>query len=419
MRIAYVCADPGVPAFGRKGCSIHLQEVIRAFIGLGARVELFATRCDGEAPLDLGSVPVHRLPVPGKGDLAERERAALSANRDLLSALRRAGPFDLVYERYSLWSYAGMEYAEASGTRSVLEVNAPLIEEQAEHRGLADRASAEIVAARAFGAASALLAVSSEVAAYLKGYPSSRGRVQVIPNGVNAALYPPDMRPSLSAASGDFTVGFVGSLKPWHGLPTLVEAFDVLHQLDSSARLLIVGDGTERDRLEADLTARGLLQVSQLTGGVDPREVPGLLASMDVAVAPYPNHARCYFSPLKVFEYMAAGLPVVASRIGQLVELIQDGINGLLCPPGDPVALACAIGRVRSEPELSARMRREARALVLEHHTWDAVARRILRLADITPVRRTPYLQNGPQIPLYGARPLALGRTGASMARAT
>jgi glycosyltransferase involved in cell wall biosynthesis len=418
MRIAYICADPGVPVFGRKGCSIHLQEVVRAFKGLGARVELFATRCDGEAPPGLLSVPLHRLPAPGKGELAEREQVALSANRDLLAALRREGPFDLVYERYSLWSYAGMEYAQASGTRGVLEVNSPLIDEQAEHRGLSDRASAEMVAERAFGAASALVAVSREVAAYLEGDPGARGRVHVVPNGVNPALYPEDLRPSYPAGSGDFTIGFVGSLKPWHGLPILVEAFDMLHRLAPSSRLLIVGDGTERAKLESGLAARGLLEAARLTGAVAPHEVPGLLASMDVAVAPYPSQARCYFSPLKVFEYMAAGLPVVASRIGQLVELIQDGINGLLCPPGDPVALARAIGRVRSEPELSARMRRAARALVLEHHTWDAVARRILHLASVTPVRQVPFLQEGLQIPSYSAQPLTLGRTGAPVARA-
>src|SRR5262249_53202779 len=82
--------------------------------------------------------------------------------------------------------------------------------------------------------------------------------------------------------------------------------------------LLIVGDGPERPRLEADLCARGLRELTQFTGSVDSDEVPGLLASMEVAVAPYPKLASFYFSPLKVYEYMAAGLPIVASRIGQL-----------------------------------------------------------------------------------------------------
>jgi glycosyltransferase involved in cell wall biosynthesis len=107
---------------------------------------------------------------------------------------------------------------------------------------------------------------------------------------------------------------------------------------------------------------------------------------MDVAAAPYPPLAHFYFSPLKVYEYMAAGLPVVASRIGQLAELVAEGVNGLLCQPGDPAALAAALGRLRAEPELRNRLGRAARATVLRKHTWDAVARRILRLAGLAPV---------------------------------
>jgi glycosyltransferase involved in cell wall biosynthesis len=107
---------------------------------------------------------------------------------------------------------------------------------------------------------------------------------------------------------------------------------------------------------------------------------------MDVAVAPYPPQANFYFSPLKVYEYMAAGLPVVASCIGQLAELIRDGINGLLCPPGDPVALAEALERLRQEPGLRASLGRAARATAHRNYTWRAVAQRIFRLAGRAPV---------------------------------
>ena len=131
MRVAYICADPGVPIFGEKGSTLHVQEIIRAVRALGAEVEIFASRIGGEPPLDFESVPLHKLPRPPKGDLAVREQKCLAANDDLRSALDDAGTFDLVYERYSLWSFAGMEYARDSGAASVLEVNAPLIEEQA------------------------------------------------------------------------------------------------------------------------------------------------------------------------------------------------------------------------------------------------------------------------------------------------
>jgi glycosyltransferase involved in cell wall biosynthesis len=385
MRIAYICADSGVPIYGCKGASIHVREVTRALVRQGAHVELFATHVDGEVPAGLEKIRVHALPPIPKGERAAREQAALAANDGLHAALESAGPFALVYERYSLWSFAGMEYARAAGTHGLLEVNAPLIEEQAEYRGLFDRRSAERVAERVFGAATTLIAVSEEIAAYLESYPTARGRVHVVPNGVDPARFPIGLQASYACCPGTFTIGFVGSLKPWHGLLMLVEAFAMLHRRDPQIRLLIVGDGPEGEKLMADLLRRGLRDAAHFTGMVPASEVPQLLASMDVAVAPYPQPPHFYFSPLKVYEYMAAGLPVVASRIGQLGTLIEDGVNGLLCPPGDAKALAEALDRLRREPKLCARLGQAARATVLRNHTWEAVAQRILHLAGLEP----------------------------------
>lgn len=386
MRIAYVCMDRGVPIFGCTGSSIHVQEVIRAFLAQGARVELFAARVDNDSRAGFPTVPIHCLPVLLEGPRAAREQAALAANRELRAALERAGRFDLVYERYSLWSSAGMAFARDTAVPGLLEVNAPLIEEQAEYRVLVDRPSAERVAEQIFADATALIAVSDEVAAYLRRFPTTQGRVHVIPNGVTPNRFAPGLKPSCPDSPGMFTVGFVGALRPWHGLPILVEAFAMLHQRHRDSQLLIVGDGPERVGLQADVVTHGVAEAVRLTGAVAPSAVPGLLASMDIAVAPYPKLPAFYFSPLKVFEYMAAGLPVVASRIGQLAELIQDGVNGLLCPPGDSVAFALALGRLKQEPDLRARLGHAARAHVFRHHTWDQVARQILKVAAARPL---------------------------------
>ncbi len=387
MRVAYICADAGVPVFGRKGSSIHVQEVVRALRARGAEVELFTARTDGEPPSDLADLRVHSLPAPPKGGLAERERAAFAANNELRQALRRAGKFDFIYERYSLWSYAGMEHARAMGTPGLLEVNAPLIEEQRKHRGLADERLAGQVVETVFGSATALIAVSEGVAAYLRRFPSANDRTHVIPNGVNPSRFPRGLKPALPSSPASFTVGFVGTLKPWHGLSDLVEAFALLHEKDGNARLLIVGDGPERERLEADLTARSLLNATVLTGAVSHELIPGLLASMNVAVAPYPDDPDFYFSPLKMYEYMAAALPVVASRVGQLAELIEDGRNGLLCSPGDVFALTNALSRLASDAALRARLAAAGRETVLRAHTWERVAERIMKLSAPQAVR--------------------------------
>jgi glycosyltransferase involved in cell wall biosynthesis len=101
---------------------------------------------------------------------------------------------------------------------------------------------------------------------------------------------------------------------------------------------------------------------------------------MDVGVAPYPQAADFYFSPLKVYEYMAAARPVVASRVGQVARLVEDGVTGVLCPPGDAAALAAALARLHRDPLERERMGRAGRELVLREHSWDAVVGRILRI---------------------------------------
>jgi glycosyltransferase involved in cell wall biosynthesis len=382
-RVAYICADQGVPVFGTKGSSVHVQEVVRAMLGRGCRVDLFAARPDGDPPTGLETVRVHAFASVPRGDTAGRERAVLANNEFLHATLKRSGPFDLIYERYSLWSFAGIEYAVATGTPGLLEVNAPLIEEQQRYRTLVDRAAAQQVAERAFAGASALIAVSAETAAYLNSYPAARGRVHIVPNGVNVDRFSPRLDPARLRSPGTFTIGFVGSLKPWHGLSILVDAFAIVVRHQPHASLLIVGDGPERSNLIAGLSARGLLEAAHFTGAVAPVEVPALLASMDAAVAPYPDLQGFYFSPLKVYEYMAAQLPVVASGIGQITEIIQDGNNGLLCPPGDPYALASALERLAEDDRLRVDLGTAARASMLRHHTWDATVERILNLAGL------------------------------------
>jgi glycosyltransferase involved in cell wall biosynthesis len=378
-RIAYVCSDPGVPVFGRKGCSVHVQEVVRALMAEGAEVAIFAARVDGPPPPGLENVDVHLLPPPSRADAAQRELHLLAANDRLAARIEAAGPFDAVYERYALWAHAGMGLARRLGIPGLLEVNAPLIDEQAEHRVLHHRALAQEVTDRAFGAATSLLAVSPAVASYVAGFPAAAGRVQVVPNGVDPGRF--DV-PSTRAGGDDVAVAFVGTLKPWHGLDALVDAFAALATRIPRARLVIVGDGPERAALEDRAAAAGIASRVTWTGAVAPEQMPSILAGVDIGVAPYPRLPDFYFSPLKVLEYMAAGLPVVASRSGSLPDLVEHGVHGLLYEPSDVDGLAAAIARLAADPPLRRRLGELACAKVRRDHTWRAVARRILEVVE-------------------------------------
>ncbi|HWH35091.1 MAG TPA: glycosyltransferase family 4 protein [Acidimicrobiales bacterium] len=379
MRVAYVCADPGLPAFGCKGASVHLQEVVRALCRRGHDVVLLATRLGGPPPPGLEGIEVHPLPAVGPGTGIEREQRSRAANAGLERALDGAGPVDLVYERYSLWSWAAMAWSRRQGVPGVLEVNAPLIDEQAAHRTLVDRQAAERCARAAFAGAGAVVCVSEPVARWVRTRSGPGARVTVVANGVDAGRITPGPERMPGAT---FTVGFVGTLKAWHGVQTLVDATARLARDDPTYRLLVVGDGPERRRLVEAVEDRGLGSVATFTGAVEPAAVPGYLRAMDVAVAPYPPLDGFYFSPLKLFEYLAAGRAIVASDIGQVAEVIDDGRTGVLCRPGDPLALARALAELRADPARRRALGRAARADAVAHRSWDRAVDRILDLAE-------------------------------------
>lgn len=378
MRIAYVCADPGVPVFGRKGCSVHVQEMLRAMLRAGHTVQLFARRFDGPPPADLAAVTVHPLPLLPKGEVEQRELSAYQQNGELARVLDGAGPFDLIYERHALWSFGAMELAARAGTPSVLEVNAPLIEEQRQHRALHHEALAESAAREAFQQARHIVAVSPAVADYARSLAPQHAAIVVEPNGVDVARFQRAAQPRPRTAT-DVTVGFVGTLKPWHGVPLLLEAFARLAGGFPGARLLIVGDGPERTALDEQAAALNIASRTEFTGAVAPEAIPALLAEMDIAVAPYPRLDDFYFSPLKVLEYMAAGRAVVASRIGVIPEWIEHAHNGWLVAPGDVGALTEALMLLASDPARRAQLGAAAQASVTDRHDWSSVWERIYR----------------------------------------
>jgi len=387
LRVAYICTDPGVPVFGNKASSVHLQEFVRALLDLDAEVHLFLAVIGGEIPTEFSAVQIHQLPRLPKGDRANREKAAITANQRIPALIASYGSFDLYYERYSLWSFASMEFARSCGRPAILEVNAPLIEEQSESRKLVHRDAAKKATQRAFDAATAVIAVSREIADYVCGFDRTRGRVHVVPNGVNPMRFPHGVELSLPYPAGSFVIGILGALNSRHDTDGLVRAFSLVHAQDSNARLLVVGDGPRKKAMQSALSEFGLLNAAHFTGAVPPREVPSLLACMDVAVVPYDERARDYFSPLKLFECMAADLPVVAAAKGQIKDVIRDEENGLLYPPGDAYVMAKKILRLRQDPDLRSRLGQAARITVLRDYTWSGVVRRILQVSGIKTAR--------------------------------
>ena len=408
MKILYLCPDLGIPVQGRKGASVHVRELVAAFGRAGHSVVLAApllNKSPWEEPAELEAQLLHVPPAPdvvsafyglkafneslGIEDSLPGEIRRILYDQDLAAQLKRRfenhAP-DFIYERASLYSTAGVLLARELERPLIVELNSPLSVEQATYRatGLGD------LAARAehwaLVRADAVLAVSTPLRDYAISLGVEPDRVHVVPNGVDAEQFKPG-EPDLEVRKrwgldDDPVLGFVGGLRPWHGVEVLPALLDRLILRYPSLRLVIVGDGPLRGELEHELRERCLARSAVLTGSLPHEEVAALIHQFDVALAPYsrPDH-DFYFSPLKLFEYMACGVPVVAAALGQIEEIVRDGETGLLYPPGEQDALLAACDRLLTDPDLRRRLGWVAAKEIHNHYTWDHNAERVVEFA--------------------------------------
>jgi glycosyltransferase involved in cell wall biosynthesis len=212
----------------------------------------------------------------------------------------------------------------------------------------------------------------------------ARARVAVVPDGAripSSGKGRPDTRRVEGAGSAGLvapcTVGYAGHLYAWKGVDVLLEA---LAQVPGVRCLIAGGHDKEPDlaRLQALAARLGVESRVTFTGHLPPSDVPGVLARADILALPNPasaisTHAT---SPLKLFEYMAAGKAIVASNLPAIREVLTHDVNALLVTPGDPGALAAAIRRLAGDPLLRETLAAAARTVVAEY-SWDRRAERL------------------------------------------
>jgi glycosyltransferase involved in cell wall biosynthesis len=366
-RLLYLTADRGVPVLGHKGASVHVRELCTAFAQAGVEVHIASPRIDSEGEQLSAPAKLHRIaPVAAGAHDPRTLQIAVEAQALAVAALCGRLGVDAIYERFSLFTAAGVRTAAQLGLRHVLEVNAPLRREAAQYRTLPHPELAASLETEVMAGTGRVLAVSEPLARALVADGVDALKIEVLPNGVAPERFAPPRRDP-----GKFVVGFAGSMKAWHGIDTLVEA--VLRV--PNVHLEVAGHGPQEsllERLPAERVSRfGVLSHAQ---------VVELMAGWDVGLAPYAPVEGFWFSPLKVLEYMAAGACPVASDLGDAAELLGHGRRGVLVPAGDAAALAAALGRLAADRERAQLLGTRARAWVMAHRSWSANARRALGL---------------------------------------
>jgi len=378
-RLLYLTADPGVPVLGHKGASVHVRELTRALHRSGAQLLIASPRIQPEGDALGLDVPLTWIPPVLPRELGPVDmRAAMDAQTaDVLAAATAHGA-DAIYERFSLFSRAGSQAARALGIPHVLEVNAPLRREAIQFRCLRHPDLALEVEREVLTGATRVLVVSPVLVEHVQQLGVPRAHIEVVPNGVAAIAVPAVARPPGTA----LRVGFAGSLKPWHGIATLLQACSLAAHDLPGLTLEVIGHGP----LAGDVTSHAVAPaVLTALGALPHGQVMQHIARWDVGVAPYAAADDFYFSPLKVLEYMAAGVCPVASALGELPDLLGHGKRGVLVPPGDVPALARALRDLAGDPKRRVTLGRAAREHVAAHRSWDTNAQRVLLAIVGTP----------------------------------
>ena len=284
-----------------------------------------------------------------------------------------------VWQRHDLFHTAGLDLAKRLGAPSVLFVPAAKVWE-AEQWGTRRPGWGRVLERRAerpaLRGADVVACGSEAVVEQVLRIGVAEARVLLTPTGVDLDLFaePRDPAPLRSrlGLQDRFVVGWVGSFRRFHALDQAVRAAATV----PSAVLLLVGDGPERARIER--LADDLAVPARFTGTVPRHELPAYLAAMDAAVILAPRDQPFHYSPLKLGEYLAAGLPVVAPAVGQLAERLTDGVDATLVPPRNVDALGAALRGLRDDPEERIRLGKAARAAAEAEWSWDGQVRRVI-----------------------------------------
>ncbi len=366
MKILYAALDQQVP--GTLGGSVHVQAVAEGLAALGHDVHVL-TGQGGRWPE--GGVTWHAMTPPLGRSVLRWTRAGAVA------AIARRIAADVIIERYYNFGGEGIRAARAVGVPGVLEVNAPVVDYPGSPKARLDRA---LLVEPMRRWRDALCRQTDLFVTPTRGILPSwldPARVLEAEWGADVDHFRPEARGPVPFTRDPQRVlcVFAGAFRSWHGVVQLSASLARLHaQGEHRLGAVFIGDGPER--AAAERAARGVPGIT-FTGAVPHADLPQCLAAADIGVAPFDpaRHAPLtlgfYWSPLKIFEYMSSGLPVVAPALPRIAHLVEHGQEGLLYDPADPRTLDAALVQL-TDPALRRRLGDAARARAVAQYSWRA-----------------------------------------------
>jgi len=383
MRICYLCADHGIPVLGRKGCSTHVRETCRSLQEAGHEVFLVAASRGSDVAEHRNIEIVEVRPIALRW-LGSDFRHWLY-NRRLLRVMRRLvrqRTPDVLYERYSLYSTAGMHIARRFNLPRILEVNALLVEEQIHRIHFPQLAT--WVENRTVRSAPAVIVVSKPLRDAFVRRGVDPGRITIMPMAVDVRRFHPDVEPadlrSRFHLNGKTIVGYTGTLTAWHGIDLLYDVAERFKALNENICIVVIGgDEGKIAGHRKRVLSRRLGDYLIFAGSVPYTEVPHYIAAVDIAVVPGSIE---WASPAKLFEYQAMGKPAVAPRFVPVADILTDGREGYLFRPNDPDELTDRLLRLHRDAVERLAMGRRARQRVVEQHAWEHNTKRILEMFE-------------------------------------
>ncbi len=352
--------------------------------GLGAPPEIESSAVLGTSIPSVTRSAVHRMPRQIALLLAEVRRCvrALQFRR---AALRFVGDrrYALVVQLHARYETAGRALARRSNAPYVLRVEALEIREDMDwgiQRPVWGQLALQLGELRLIRQADLVAVISSVLDRELQQLDGTGGAKRlIVPSGVDTRQFspaPPDLVfRERHGLNGRFVVGWVGGFRPFHGLDDVVEIAGELRRRCPEALLCLVGTGPLFETVR--LATTGLKDNVLLVGPVAHESVSMWIRAFDCCLL-LSSAMQFHYSPLKLYEYMACGKPVVSANVGDIGKVIQDGMNGILVPPRDPMTTADAIVRLASDPWLRRALGQSARETVERTASWTLRAQSVI-----------------------------------------